>query len=186
VLKIPKAKELFAQFLESIFCSENFIFYEEVSKFEHKFDILSISSDTQSGSTMDEVMEMSGWFFLLFDKFIADTGMMQVNLPSKLFKEISELAAELKEALASSREDPSDLFNLVKRCKKGMIDAQKSIFELMKTDSYPRFIDKHAEDLRNTCKTQTSAYLRTSGKKSKGFNEEDGLLESGARTKQRI
>lgn len=104
IRKDPELKKLFFKFTKGEYSSENTIF-------------------------IDMKLSKSSNFEDIYNRYISDKGKSQINIPSKLKKELDDLAKELTKVKAT---DWSDMLPTMQKC-------QKELVQMIDSDTVNRF-----------------------------------------------
>lgn len=123
-MKNTEDKRKFSQFLASEFSNENMLFLDVIEQFKRDFSSRSLQENILNVQT-------------IYDKYINPAGQYPINIPYNLQR--------IHEAIITLLEDSSR--NLLPPSLPGSIvtvdmfdNLYKSIINLLKADSYPRFL----------------------------------------------
>lgn len=119
VLKDPRAREVFRQSLKQEYAEENLEFWEAVERFRYEATLMSKDRARIIGKATE-----------VYDKFFGPKSETEVNLPAQIRKDVVAIFENenLRESVTKT------IFNR----------AQRSIFDLMKTDSFSRHLKSKA------------------------------------------
>jgi len=145
ILSTPSGVDSFKKFLTKEFSVENILFYLEVEEFRKA---TKDAIDSGRKDNQDSLTNLMGLAQRVHAKYIMTDSPFQINLPDNVVDQLkSDLRSEFKpgverkplmERASFNEEDQADSYGL--RIPPTLFDAaQKNIFQLMSTDSLPRY-----------------------------------------------
>jgi len=161
LLKDPTFLATFDKFLRTEFSSENLFFWREVIKFGFEYPMLLPSSyekDSQSSQSQNrsstvgdkkkpeeedhgkKLLAAAQACFNLERQCIGDQAPWQINISSDTADALQNNLSRLRDVLGTERES-RELKGLLEDVVRSMLAAKHEVYEALRKDSYPRFLN---------------------------------------------
>jgi hypothetical protein len=164
LLQDPEFRVIFDAFLRKEFSSENLFFWQEVNTLKTKYKTLfpermdketmnSRSSEESASNDLDRdtLMKAAEDCRVLGRQCVGDQAPCQINVSGFTGQDMAKALEDVNELMGKGDNEhiEHDLKLVVEEAIKTLLVAQKEVYELLRKDSYPRFLLSSAAEKLN-------------------------------------